>query len=75
MADWTSRGKKVADLIKELQTFENQTLEVRISVDCGKTSMPISLVGLSEGKFALLMNCEGEPPALRHERKRRRART
>jgi hypothetical protein len=30
---WTSRGKTVASLIKELQSFENQDIEVRISID------------------------------------------
>ena len=63
---WTSRGKTVAQLIKELQTFENQNLEVRISIDDGKTSLPISLVGKAEGKYAMLMNCQQEPSILRH---------
>lgn len=63
---WPSRGKTVADLIKELQSFENQDLEVRISVDGGDTSIPISLVSKVEDKYALLMNCEATPTALRH---------
>ena len=63
---WTSRGKTVADLIKELQSFENQDLEVRISVDGGDTSLPISLVGKVEDKYALLMNCETTLTAMRH---------
>jgi hypothetical protein len=42
--NWTSKGKSVAQLIEELRTFENQEMEVRISVDDGDTSVPISLV-------------------------------
>ena len=59
--EWTSRGKTVAQLIKELLTFENQEIEVRISVDGGETSFPISLVGKANGKFALLQNCQDIP--------------
>jgi len=64
--DWTSRGKSVAQLIEELQTFEDQGMEVRISIDGGATSLPISLVGKSEGKFAMLMNCQDTPTSIRH---------
>lgn len=63
---WTSRGKSVAQLIDELRTFEDQSMEVRISMDQGATSLPISLVGRVEGKFAVLMNCEDEPTLIRH---------
>lgn len=63
---WTSRGKTIAQLIKELQTFDNQEMEVRISMDGGATSLPTSLLGKSEGKYALLLNCEEAPDALRH---------
>lgn len=63
---WASRGKTVADLIKELQTFENQDMEVRISTDSGDTSIPISLVGKIGEKYAMLMNCEDEPSELQH---------
>ena len=68
-ADWTSTGKTVAGLIKELQSFEDQTLEVRISFDDGATSLPISLVTKArcEGKpFAVLQNSQDEPAAIRH---------
>jgi hypothetical protein len=64
--EWTRRGKSVKELIAELQTFENQELEVRISIDSGDTSVPISLVGKSEEKYALLMNFEDVPKPLRH---------
>jgi hypothetical protein len=64
--EWTSHSKTVAQLIKELQSFENQDLEVRISVSDGKTSVPVSLVGKVDGKYAVLMNCQSEPSILRH---------
>lgn len=64
--EWTQRGKTVRQLIEELQTFENQELEVRISIDSGDTSIPISLVGKSEDEYALLMNCEDLPTPHRH---------
>jgi hypothetical protein len=64
--DWTSRGKTVAQLIEELRTFEDQGMEVRISLDDGETSYPISLVGKSNGKYAVLRNCQDEPTAINH---------
>jgi hypothetical protein len=66
---WTGKGKTIADLIEELQSFEDQTLEVRISFDGGETSLPISLVGksLCEGKpYTTLRNCQDEPTAIEH---------
>ena len=65
--NWASRGKTLAGLVKELESFENQQLEVRISVDGGQTSYPISLVGRHEGKYALLENCEDKPSPLHHK--------
>jgi len=64
--EWTYRGKTIAGLIKELQSFENHDLEVRISIDGGNTSLPISLVG-KNGGVALLKNCEYEPSVLKHD--------
>jgi hypothetical protein len=64
--EWTRRGKTVRQLIEELQTFENQDLEVRISMDSGDTSIAISVVGKSEDKYALLMNCEHLPTSRPH---------
>ena len=63
---WTSNGKTVAQLIEELRTFEDQDMEVRISLDDGGTSFPISLVGRSSDKYAILMNCQDVPTAIRH---------
>ncbi|XQA69846.1 hypothetical protein ACM9XB_20440 [Xanthomonas sacchari] len=64
--DWTTRGKSVAQLIVELKTFENQNMEVRISVDGGNTSFPISLIGETDGKYAVLRNCEDNPSIAHH---------
>lgn len=64
--DWTSTGKSVAQLIEELQTFENQEMEVRISLDGGETSVPISSVTRSNGKYAVLKNCQDVPTSVRH---------
>ena len=58
--EWVTRGKTIGGLIKELQSFEDQDLEVRISVDGGKTHRCISIVGKQDGK-AVLRNCEDEP--------------
>ena len=54
---WVACGKTIRQLIRELQSFEDQDLEVRISVDGGVTSKCISLVGKSNG-VALLENCD-----------------
>jgi len=64
--EWTSRGKTIAGLIEELQSFEDQTLEVRISCDGGATSLPISLVGKKGGKYAVIQNCEDESSVIKH---------
>ena len=55
--DWVTQGKTVRQLIEELQTFENQDLEVQISLDEGKTHKPISIVG-KYGDYCLLVNSE-----------------
>ncbi len=59
--NWTSRGKTVAQLIQELQSFEDQSLEVRISIDGGSTSYSISLVAKAGGQYALLKNSADNP--------------
>ncbi|GAD04261.1 hypothetical protein [Agarivorans albus] len=43
--EWVTRGKTIKQLIQELQSFENQELEVKISIDGGDTFKCISLVG------------------------------
>ena len=58
---WVTRGKTIRQLIKELQTFEDQDMEVRISVDDGETFRCISIVGRHNklgGHFCGLVNCE-----------------
>jgi len=55
--EWVTRGKTIRGLIAELNSFENQELEVRISLDCGETHRPISLVG-KFGKYCVLLNAE-----------------
>lgn len=55
--DWIVRGKIIKQLIKELQSFEDQELLVEISVDDGGTKKPISLVKKTSG-VCLLVNCE-----------------
>jgi hypothetical protein len=63
---WARQGKTVRQLIEELQTFENQEMEVRISIDSGDTSVALSLVGKSADKYALLIHCAPLPGPLRH---------
>jgi hypothetical protein len=55
--DWVVRGKTIRQLIKELQSLEDQDMFVEISLDGGDTHKPISLVKKS-GKTCLLVNSE-----------------
>jgi len=55
--NWKTRGKTIRQLIQELQSFENQELEVWISIDDGDTQKPISLVAKAGGG-CVLMYCE-----------------
>ncbi|MFC0399145.1 hypothetical protein [Paraburkholderia rhizosphaerae] len=54
--EWKYRGKTIRQLIKELQTFENQDVKVQISIDDGENRKPISLVAHADGG-CLLMYC------------------
>lgn len=59
--EWVTRGKSISQLIKELQSFGNQDLEVRISVDGGESYKCISLVGKHHEngvQYCALKNCE-----------------
>lgn len=58
--DWVIRGKTIRQLIKELQSFENQDLFVEISLDGGDSHKPISLV-VKSGQSCLLVNSEIDP--------------
>lgn len=55
--DWVVRGKNIQALIEDLSSFDDQSLEVRISLDGGRTSRPISIVGKS-GSVCLIVNAE-----------------
>jgi len=57
--EWITRGKTIRQLIKELQSFDNSELEVRLSLDGGKSHRPISLVGKKDG-CCMLLNYEEE---------------
>lgn len=52
--EWMYRGKTIRGLIQELQSFEDQELEVQISIDDGETRKPISLVGKYDGRCLLV---------------------
>lgn len=57
--NWVTRGKTIRQLIEELQTFENQDIEVRMSLDYGDTHSCISIVQNGEdGKYCVLVNAE-----------------
>ena len=60
--EWVTRGKTIRQLIKELRSFENQDLEVRISLDGGDTHACISLVAKGFGgdgtEYCVLLNSE-----------------
>lgn len=51
---WITSGKTIAQLIKELRSFEDQELLVEISIDDRSTKHPISLVTKSDGKCVLV---------------------
>jgi hypothetical protein len=61
---WVTRGKSIRQLIQELSSFEDQELEVRISLDEGDTHRCVSLVVKKDG-CCVLMNCEPPGPPLR----------
>lgn len=63
--EWIGRGKTVAQLIQELRSFEDQSLEVRISIDGGESLQPISLV-TKRGGYAVLENHQDVPTTVRH---------
>ena len=42
--NYTTRGKTIRQLIHELKSFENQELEVRMSLDGGITHHPVSIL-------------------------------
>jgi hypothetical protein len=54
--EWVMRGKNIAQLIKELGTFEDQNLQVRLTFDGGQTHKPISILTRRDG-FAMIEYC------------------
>ncbi len=42
---WGAASKNISQVIKELQTFEDQQLTVMVSSDGGNTFKPVKLVG------------------------------
>lgn len=51
---WELRGKTVGELMEELNSFEDKTIKVEMSIDGGVVSKPISLVGKEDGKCLLI---------------------
>jgi hypothetical protein len=55
--DWVVRGKTVRQLVRDLLTFQDLDVPVRISLDGGESSKAISIVIATDG-ICLIMNCE-----------------
>ena len=43
--EWGAKEKSIAQIIEELNTFEDQELMVMVSSDGGKTLKPVKLLG------------------------------
>ncbi|WP_273766197.1 hypothetical protein [Aeromonas hydrophila] len=60
--EWVTRGKTIKQLIKELESFEHQDLEVRLSLDYGDSHHCVSLVakGFDDAgnEYCILSNSE-----------------
>jgi hypothetical protein len=54
---WVTRGKTIRQLIEELQSFEDQNLEVRISLKNADSHRPISILE-KHGRYCVLANTE-----------------
>jgi hypothetical protein len=54
--EWINKGKSITQLIKELGSFEDQTLEVRLTFDGGETHKPISILTRRDG-YAMIEYC------------------
>jgi hypothetical protein len=54
--EWITKGKSISQLIKELGTYEDQNLEVRLTFDGGQTHKPISILTRRDG-FAMIEYC------------------
>jgi hypothetical protein len=54
--EWINKGKSITQLIKELGSFENQNLEVRLTFDGGESHKPISILTRRDG-YAMIEYC------------------
>ncbi len=43
--EWSAKEKSIAQIIEELNTFEDQELTVMVTSDGGKTLRPVKLLG------------------------------
>jgi len=59
---WVTSGKTIRELVEELQSFENQDLEIRLSLDDGDTHKCISTVSKAfnedGSEYCILKNSE-----------------
>ena len=55
--EWVTRGKTVRQLIAELQSFNDQDAEIRMSIDYGETNWCVSIVE-RHGPYCVLVNAE-----------------
>ena len=56
---WINSDKKLLDLIAALRSFEDQELEVLLSVDGGQSTLPITVVGNNKGRCLLNFHLHG----------------
>jgi hypothetical protein len=56
--DRATCGKTIRQLIAGLQSFEDQDMEVRLSLDYGETHHAISILEKHENKYCVLVNSE-----------------
>jgi hypothetical protein len=54
-SSWQKRGTTIAELIEQLRSFENQEMEVRVSLDDGDSHSPVYLVGKVDGSCVLFV--------------------
>jgi hypothetical protein len=55
--NWVTRGKTIRQIISELQSFEDQDMEVRMSLDYGNSHRCISIVQRHDD-YCVLVNSE-----------------
>lgn len=55
--NWVTRGKTIRQINSELQSFEDQDMDVRMSLDDGNSHRCISIVQ-RHGDYCVLVNSE-----------------